>query len=89
MISSKIIWKECQQIFKILVSNRRYANDSIYEGFFGQVQPDYVHDPKDIGKSSANTTGRSGSVEKWTVHEKNNTITIKVLVLSHGVQCRF
>jgi len=73
--------EECQQIFvmsKFWLATEDTLTIPFMEGYFeDQVQPDYVHDPKRYWEVIDRTTGEVVPVEKWTVHEKNNTITIE------------
>ena len=73
--------EECQQIFvmsKFWLATEDSLTIPFMEGYFeDQVQPDYVHDPKRYWEVIDRTTGEVVPVERWTVHEENNTITIE------------
>ena len=80
MISSKIIWKSANNLrhVKILVSNRRYANNSIYGRLLRRPSATrYVHDPKRYWEVIDRTTEKWFRLRNGLPIEENNTITIE------------
>ena len=73
--------EECQQIFvmsKFWLATEETLTIPFMEGYFeDQVQPDYVHDPKKYWEVIDRTTGEVVPVERWSINQENNTVTIE------------
>lgn len=84
---------ECQQLYlmsKFTLANDKQCSIAFMEGYFDQqLQPDYIHDPKEYWEVIDRTTGEVVESSLWEVDKENNLVHIHQCVPFHEYTVSF